>query len=81
MQSFFNTIGLPGAGIILIIVGIVFATSGVSPWAPFCIILGVGALALAGAIVSEGILQLTIGIISIGCFLGSIAILLVSLHL
>ena len=82
MKSWFEEIGLAGAGVILIVVGIVFALTGIpSSWAAFCITLGISALALAGVKGSKGTFQIIVGVVCAGFFIASIVILLTSLHL
>jgi hypothetical protein len=78
VKSLFDEIGFAGAGLILILVGIAFAVSGIA-WATFCIVLGISALAFAGAKGSKGNLRTTAGFVSLGCFIASIVILLTSL--
>jgi len=80
VKSLFEEVGLAGAGVILIIVGIVFDISDISPWAAFCITLGISALALVGVKESKGITRIIVGVVCAGCFVASIVILLTSLH-
>jgi hypothetical protein len=78
VKSLFDEIGFAGTGLILILVGIAFAVSGI-PLASFCIILGISALAFAGAKGSKGHLRTIAGLVSLGFFIASIVILLTSL--
>ena len=81
-KSLFDQIGIAGAGVILILVGIVFAVSQItsSNWAWLCILLGISFVAFAGAKESHDTLQIVASVISGGCFVASIIILLTSLH-
>ena len=77
-KSLFDQIGIAGAGVILILVGIVLTSFHTPYWNSFYITLGVACLALAGAKETQGTFQLVIGIISAGFFLASVIILLVA---
>jgi hypothetical protein len=78
-KSLFDEIGIAGAGVILILVGIVLATSHVGTWDAFCITLGISFVSFAGAKESNGTLQIIVGIICAGFFLAALGILLASL--
>ena len=77
-------LGIGGAGIVLIIVGIALATTGLPSWGAFCITLGIATLAYGGATAesdTNGAGQRVAGIIAIVFFIISIVVLLASLRL
>jgi hypothetical protein len=76
MKSLFNQIGLSGAGLILILIGIALLSSNTTDWGAFCLTLGISCLAFSGVEKSSGIFQVVVGIISAGSFVAAIVILL-----
>jgi hypothetical protein len=80
MKSLFNQIGLSGAGLILILIGIVLLSANTTDWGAFCLTLGISFVAFSGVAQSSGIFQVIAGIISAGSFVAAIAILLTSIY-
>jgi hypothetical protein len=78
-NNLFDEIGIAGAGVILILAGILLTTSKVAHWGSFCITLGISFVSFAGLKDTNGTIQIIVGVICAGFFLASVGILLAAL--